>query len=176
MHLPLRFESVFKCGKHFPDRTIPLFYSPPLFIEVAWFDELFNKSMDVAFIPVAKPHTHKLYILRHCSNDVYLFQAPHRSHHKILLHMLSWTSLPVRHSHVIITMDLTAVLGGLPLDTVEINFTYVVVSPFVLFSSPYQKSSLGVRRPSYVYCRPSSGVYRPLTFHIRWAMQAQASL
>ena len=107
---------------------------PPLFIEVAWFDELFNRSMDVAFIPVAKPHTHKLYILRHCSNDVYLFQVPHRSHHNILLHMLSWTSLPAHHSHVIIMMDLTAVLGGLPLDTVVINFTYVVVSPFVLFS------------------------------------------
>ena len=105
----------------------------PLFIEVAWFDELFNISMNVAFIPVAKSHTHKLYILRHCSNNVYLFQVPHRSHHKILLHMLSWTSFPAHYSHVIIMMDLTAVLGGLPLNTVEINFTYVVVSPFVLF-------------------------------------------
>jgi hypothetical protein len=55
--------------------------------------------------------------------------------------MLSWSSLPARLSHVIIMMDLTAVVGGLPLDTVEINFTYVVVSHFVLFSSPYQRQS-----------------------------------
>ena len=79
--------------------------------------------------------------------------------------MLSWISLPARHNHVTIMMDLTAVLGGLPLDTVEINFTYVVVSHFVLFSSPYQRQSelqpsLDVRRKSFVIRLPygSAGV------------------
>jgi hypothetical protein len=30
-------------------------------------------SVNLAFIPVFKPHTHKLYILRHCTNSVYLW-------------------------------------------------------------------------------------------------------
>jgi hypothetical protein len=32
-------------------------------------------SMNLAFIPVFKPHTHKLYILRHCTNIVYIYMT-----------------------------------------------------------------------------------------------------
>jgi hypothetical protein len=34
-------------------------------------------SVNISFIPVFKPHTHKLYILRHCTNIVYLFPLQH---------------------------------------------------------------------------------------------------
>ena len=29
-------------------------------------------SLNLTFIPVFNPHTHKLYILRHCTNIVYI--------------------------------------------------------------------------------------------------------
>ena len=30
-------------------------------------------SANLTFIPIVKPHTHKLYYLKHCSNNVYIF-------------------------------------------------------------------------------------------------------
>ena len=34
--------------------------------------------VNLAFIPVIKPHTYKLYILRHCTNIVYLMYITER--------------------------------------------------------------------------------------------------
>jgi hypothetical protein len=35
--------------------------------------KLGNDSVNLSFVPVFKPHTHTLYILRHCTNIVYVF-------------------------------------------------------------------------------------------------------
>ena len=35
--------------------------------------KLWKSSVNLTFIPVFKPHTHKLYILRHCTNIFYIY-------------------------------------------------------------------------------------------------------
>ena len=35
--------------------------------------KLWKSSVNLTYIPVFKPHTHKLYILRHCTNIFYIY-------------------------------------------------------------------------------------------------------